>query len=677
MTFGCICSRQRNWATALLRILFETTNEAIQMVYTGGLEIHTSLNSTYQNIAVEEFANPKNFPDIRKVSKDNAGNILTTKGGVISLYHMPNLFAEDGTFTLDADEGEVREDGSMVLYRKSSSRLAIYRTGGSGGPDVSVEFKNMYFYQDDDFYIIRGGIINIPKDYKTFFSEGEGESKTEGVVISSDFFVDHPDFFVFGEQGIQIPSGGYRLDQAVLQPQGAFVLLEHGTGQVKAMVGGRNIVGEMNYNRSINPSQPGSTMKPIGVYGPALEMTAKGEPVSENKKEESYGEYWSPLSIIIDEQMEYGGKVWPRNWQNGYYGPMTFRRCVEQSMNIDSVKIQLNVGNERSVEFLQNLGISTIVEEGATNDMNPAALALGAMTYGVTPLEAAAAYGTFAQLGVHYDPISYTLVTWRNGEVLLDGAAESRQAIDPGTAFIMNDILSTTVTNGIAGRGRIPGVPTAGKTGTAADEQDDWFIANTPKYAASVWIGADVKMQMTLGSKIALDLYKKIMVRVYEGQEAGSFPSAPSNVTRATVSGQTDYFFKNRVPEKLVYGAEDVEICLDSGYRATPWCPSRDMRSFNSLNSDGAAPEYYCHRHNIRAGEYPIDPTQSLDTSFDPNKPKDPPPPDPTSPGGTTPPTGGGVTPTGGGVTPSGGGILPTPAGILPGGSPRVRRVRP
>jgi penicillin-binding protein 1A len=345
--------------------------------------------------------------------------------------------------------------------------------------------------------------------------------------------------------------------------------------------------------------------------------------------------------------MEYGGKVWPKNWYGGYRGPTTFRKSVEQSMNVNAVKVQLSVGADRSIAFLKKLGITTLVEEGRENDTAPAALALGAMTHGVTPLEITAAYGAFAEAGVLTKPIAYTQVLDRNGEVLLDGAPEQSQAMDPGTAFIINDIMRTTVTQGIATRASIPGVPVAGKTGTAAENHDDWFVGNTPKYSASVWVGSDADLELSEGSSASLTIWNKIMRQIVAGQEGGSFPGPPSNVVSLTVSGQTDYFISGTQPEKIMYGSEEVEICLDTGYRATPWCKNKELRKYDALNGGGAGgtpPEFFCHLHNINPGQFPIDPSQQLDTTFDPNKPEEPePPPDPPVTPPVTPPA---VTPT-------------------------------
>ncbi|MDR0357283.1 MAG: transglycosylase domain-containing protein, partial [Clostridiales Family XIII bacterium] len=597
---------------------YDNFEQALQMVYTGGLKIHTTLNTNFQNIVADEYANDKNFPAIVKLRRDANRNVLDEKGNLI-LYRYENMFSEDGTFTFAPNEAQRLEDGSLLLLKSTSEnpvRLAYYNTTVGNEKEVSMEFRAFYLIDENGkLFTVQGGVVGIPLEYKTMQEDGN-------VILSAKLFEDYPSVFVFGEDGsVSIPASSYTLRQKVIQPQSATVIMEHANGHIKALYGGRDITGERNFNRATSPRQPGSTMKPIGTYGPAIQMSAEKMPVTNG--EESYGKYWSPLSIIVDAQMEYGGNVWPDNWYSGFRGPTTFRQAIEQSMNVTAVKVQLSVGAERSVDFLKKLGITTIVEEGADNDMSPAPLALGALTRGIKPIELTAAYGAFAELGVLTKPIAYTRVLDRNGEVLLEGTPEQSQAMDPGTAFIMNDMLNSTVNNGIASRASIPGVPVAGKTGTAAENHDAWFVGNTPKYSASVWIGSDFDLELSSGSGASLVLWNKIMRRVMEGQEGGSFPGPPANVVTATVSGKTDYFIRDTVPEKLMFGTEEATICLETGYLATPWCRHTETRVYDSLGGEsGPAPTFYCYRHNISPGQFPIDPVQQLDTSFDPNKPE-------------------------------------------------------
>jgi penicillin-binding protein 1A len=588
---------------------FKTKDEALQYVYTGGLEIKSTFNRKIQKIVADELNDSGNYPAVASVRKDENGNILDDNGKIL-LFKKSNIIGSKGKFTFKKKEATLNADGSLTIYR--GKRLNIYSTTVDGQPDVSIEFKDMYTTDDNGkLYIINGGVINIPQGYKTVDDDGN-------CIVSAQYFKDYPEGLTVGKK-VSVPKENYTLKQEVIQPQGAAVILDHRTGRVYAMVGGRGITGEMNYNRTTEPRQPGSTMKPLGAYGPAIQMSAEKEKIEDGEK--TYGTYWTPLSIIIDEEFEYKGKVWPKNWYSGYRGATTLRKSVEQSMNINAVKVQLNVGVDRSVDFLHKLGITTLVEDGNTNDLNPAALALGGMTKGAKPLEMASAYGTFANKGVRAAPISYTEITDRNGNVVLDGTTEKTQAMDEGTAFIMNDILRTTVSNGIAGAASVSGVPVAGKTGTTSDNYDAWFVGNTPKLSMAMWIGNDVHIELSQGSAAAARLWSKVMTRVMDGRSIGEYPEQPDNVIKSSVSGMTDYFIKGTKPAYVSTGKKTVKICEDSGFLATPWCPHTTSKSFSTLNGGAGAPKYYCNLHNSKPGKYPIDPDKKLNKDFDPKDP--------------------------------------------------------
>ncbi|MDR1272049.1 MAG: transglycosylase domain-containing protein [Clostridiales Family XIII bacterium] len=578
-------------------------DEARQMIYSGGLDIKTTYNARMQDIVSAEFANTANFPDITNIPKDRAGNIIT-ESGQISLFNYNNMIQEDGWFILFGDEIAWNEAGDLVVM--NGRRLAFYDTTSSAGEDISVELKDFWINNPDGPYIVRGGNVLIPTEYKSKDENGN-------LIIKKDLF-EGSEAFVLGADGsVRISPTQISLRQAVIQPQGAFVILDNHTGAVKAMQGGRNITGSMGLNRATTPVQVGSSIKPISVYGPAIEMSANKEPVP-NTDVKGYGTYWSPTSVIIDEKMSVPGKDdWPKNWYSGYRGAMTMRTALEQSVNTCAVKVQMLDGNAKSVAFMKKLGITTLIEESdtGTTDMAPAPLALGGLTNGISPLAMASAYSSFANGGVHVDYITYTSISDKAGNTVLEGIAEQSQAMDPGTAFIMNDMLTTAVTNGTLTAARISGVPVAGKSGTTEDQSDILFVGNTPKYAAALWIGSDIKLAMTQSSTSAVVLWQKIMSQCVSGEDQGAFPALPENVVKASVSGTTDYFFKDLVPEKLdmPLGDTEVDICLDTGLLATPWCPNHEVRTMPRSE----APEYHCNRHNLDPGAFPVAPGTTVE----------------------------------------------------------------
>jgi penicillin-binding protein 1A len=358
-----------------------------------------------------------------------------------------------------------------------------------------------------------------------------------------------------------------------------------------------------------------------------LEAAKTGTPMTfkeydKNQKTELYGSYWTAASIINDAALTVNGKVWPKNWYNGHKGLMTLRKSVEQSVNVNAVRVFQQVGVKYAVSQLKKFGISTVVtsSDNGVNDMNIAALALGGMSQGVSPLEMSSAFGTFPNEGEYIEPICYTKITNKNDEILIQKTSKKEQVIDKGVAFIMTDILRTTVTNGIAGRAATGNQPVGGKTGTTTDNYDAWFCGFTPQYSAALWIGNDVNIELSLGSSSAARLWSKIMHDVCAGM-SGSFPSAPSNVIRSDVSGTSEYYIDGtqkgvvKMPKEV-----SVKVCTESGYLATPWCT--DTKTLKTTSDDVHA-MYYCYLHNLNVKKYPIDPDQTLDTDFvyvDPDK---------------------------------------------------------
>ena len=338
-------------------------------------------------------------------------------------------------------------------------------------------------------------------------------------------------------------------------PQAAMVVTEVGTGRIRAMVGGRNTSGQMLFNRATSPRQPGSSIKPLAVYSAALQKSEdyarRGMTFPfvdygiDRQGVYRWGKYITAGSTVIDERLFINGEVWPLNFSRSFSGYRTFRTALQQSINTCAVKIQLQVGADYSMEMLRKYGISTISDDASepTNDYNPAAMALGAMTYGTTPLDMAAAYGTFPNGGVRVSPSAYTKVTNARGKVLIEKTPVETRVLDEGVAFIMRDCLESVVSRGIARNASIYGVQDGGKTGTTNDNYDYWFVGFTPKYSAALWIGTDHNKVMSGSSGTAALLWSRIMSRIPDITE-GEYPPQPDDV----VSVYGEYYTENTRP---------------------------------------------------------------------------------------------------------------------------------
>ena len=505
-------------------------NDAENMVYTKGLQIYTSMDSKIQKIMEEEFEDDNNFTSI-SYTRTNEDNNLISEDGVVLAYAYGNYIDDEGYFTLTPEEYKKNSDGSLKLY--GNQRLNFYKTSSSVGDDVSVEFKSMYKKEDDGtFYFIESGALSIPAEYKTLDENGN-------CIVSAQFFTDHPDFFNSSEGGLSVSEENYTLKQKIRQPQAAAVIIENKTGEVKGMMGGRGATGKQLYNRAVNPRQPGSSIKPIAVYGPALQMSYEYQ--KSNKKlslDTSEGSDWGKFvtagSVINDSLTKDGnGKVWPKNDDGGYHGPTTVREALQQSLNVCSYKIfqqiDRNEGAEYCLDMLKKNGITTLDDTG---DLNPAAISLGGLTYGLTPLEEAAAYETFVNGGVYKTPVFYTKVLDSNNNILFEKHAEETQVYDPGVAWIMTDVLESVVTKGIGRSAYISSQPAGGKTGTTSNMYDIWFSGFTPYYSMSLWMGNDINMSVSNYSYKAAGFWAAIMGRVCEDLPRASFSEKPENVTQ-------------------------------------------------------------------------------------------------------------------------------------------------
>lgn len=520
-------------------------DKATDLVYTGGLNIYSTVDSHAQAMIVKEFNKDSNFPSIAGYSTDGNGNIINSGGGIM-LYSYRNFFNGKNEFKLKSQECKVNEDGSLTI--KSGYRLNIYNTSAG----YSLEFKPTYVNEGGKLYMYNGGYINIPEKYKSM-------DDNDNLVISAKFFKKYPDWIKLGKNTATITENAYTLPEKTIEPQSSMVIVEVGTGKIKAMVGGRKQQGRQLYNRALNPRQSGSSIKPISVYSGALQKSY--DLASEGKKfpfkdtghdrqgSKYYGDYLTASSVIVDERMTFNGQTWPQNASNSFSGAVTMRKALQNSINVCAVKLELQVGAEYIADLVEKFGITTLDREGGTNDLNPAALALGGLTNGVIPLEMAQAYAAFPNGGVRQSSIAYTKVTDRNGKVLLTSKSESSKVLDEGVAFVMTDMLKSVVSQGIGSPAGISGVQAGGKTGTTSSEFDIWFDGFTPSYAAALWIGNDVNMQLTSMSGPAAALWGKIMNQIPKAKK-GHYKSQPSDVThvngeyytKGTESGRSTYF---------------------------------------------------------------------------------------------------------------------------------------
>ncbi|HAJ61970.1 MAG TPA: penicillin-binding protein [Cyanobacteria bacterium UBA8543] len=289
----------------------------------------------------------------------------------------------------------------------------------------------------------------------------------------------------------------------VYADQIALAAVDPRTHFVKAVVGGVRYK-KSQYNRAIQARrQPGSAFKPF-VYYTAF----------------ATGKY-SPSSTVYDGPVSYrDGSGWysPRNYGGGYSGAMSIRTALTMSTNVPAVKIGKAVGLDKVIETCRTLGIKSPMEPVTS-------LPLGAI--GVTPLEMAGSYATFASNGWHSDTTIIVRVTDSAGNVLLDNTPKPRLVLDPWATASLTSVLQSVVTSGTGKHAQI-GRPAAGKTGTTSSERDIWFVGYVPQLSTAVWVGNDNNRPIgggATGGVYAAPIWRNFMLKALKNEPVQYFPS--------------------------------------------------------------------------------------------------------------------------------------------------------
>jgi penicillin-binding protein 1A len=369
-----------------------------------------------------------------------------------------------------------------------------------------------------------------------------------------------------------------------MQPQVSFSLMDQHTGEVKVIVGGR---GDKTGNRTMNRAtstarQPGSSIKPLAVYGPALDVGAV-----------TLG------SGIDDAPYYYQGDEAQlvTNYEKNYLGIINLRTALKRSRNVPAVKLLTMITPQVGFTYLQKFGFSTLVSPSeAINGVHDVvqSLALGGMSKGVTNIDITAAYAAIANSGTYTKPIYYTQVYDQNGVLMLDNSTpETHQVLKKTTAWLLTNAMEDVVKSGTGTKAAIANQPVAGKTGTTNADGDIWFCGFTPYYSASIWIGFDDNTTMKTSLYQHCSIWSQIMTQIHAGLQTKSF-EMPSGIVEAQVcslSGKlpveglcdadprgsqvvTEYFAEGTVPTESCDLHTLVKVCNVSGMLASPLCTS-------------------------------------------------------------------------------------------------------
>jgi penicillin-binding protein 1A len=377
------------------------------------------------------------------------------------------------------------------------------------------------------------------------------EARLEAIESGADGKFTWPTYRQYLDSRADSPDDGTRTTTPYLQ--GLVVTLDAKTGNIRAMVGGRDFE-DSKFNRATQAlRQPGSTFKPI-VYAAALEA---GYPLSHVMVDD-------PLTVeIATDEAPWA----PQNYDLEFDGPMTLRRALYMSRNIIAIKLGMEIGEDAVISEATKFGITTRVPPYPSIHIGSA---------DVYPLEMIAAYTTFANLGTRTLPNAILRVEDRNGKIVWQPQVRSVTVMDTAHAWLMTDALRDVVRHGTAvgSVGSRINFPAGGKTGTTNDGFDVWFIGFTPDLVTGVWIGFDQPKKIKAnaqGGVLAAPAWTAMMREVYERRAIPPAWPRPDGLTA-------------------------LDIDKTTGYKATPFCP-KDVHYIESF-IPGTEPTAFCPIHS-------------------------------------------------------------------------------
>ncbi|CAM3979124.1 PBP1A family penicillin-binding protein [Lederbergia lenta] len=351
--------------------------------------------------------------------------------------------------------------------------------------------------------------------------------------------------------------------------QAGIVLQDTQTGEIRAIGGNRfkDIKRGTNYATTLSTRSPGSTIKPILDYGPAIEYLN-----------------WSTYEQIVDEPYNYTDGPPIRNFDQNYLGQMSIREALYRSRNVPALKAFQAAGLDKAREFASQLGLNF-----KDDDFYESA-SIGGVT-SISPMQLAGAYATFGNNGMYNKPHTVRKIILRDGETEVKNTIKPQIAMEDSTAYMVTDMLKDVLSEKAGATGKtaiIPGLPAAGKTGTSnytdeeiskynlssGDVPDSWFAGYTTNYSLAVWTGYDQRKNPLRAyphndQQIAKELYKNLMQHVSEGIETPDF-TMPKSVVKAAVEKGSNPAKKpsthtpdsNIIYELFVAGTEPKEVSI-------------------------------------------------------------------------------------------------------------------
>jgi penicillin-binding protein 1A len=457
-----------------------------ERLYKGGLKVYTTVNLKIQQAAREALKKGLAELDKREGYRGPIRNITPEEISEFIVESIEKLGSEPigpGSVV----EGVVEEVNDtkkevVILIGKDASRLPLSEMNWARKPDPDVPYYAAKVRKPSD--VLKRGDVILVRILKKVEPPFAWEVSLE-----------------------QTP-----------EVQGALFCMVPETGEVKAMVGGRDFEVSQFDRATQSRRQPGSAFKPI-IYASALDWGM------------------SPAEVIIDapyvSDQNPDEEVWkPKNYKEKFFGPTLFRTGLAKSRNVITVKILKKIGVTHAIQYARKMGIES--------DLSPdLSLALGSS--GLSLMEMVRAYSVFANRGMLVKPIFTKRVIDRSGQVIEESQPEGTQVIPKETAYVMTDLLRAVIQEGTGWRIKALKRPAAGKTGTTNNLRDAWFMGFTPNLVTGVWVGYDDQKAMgkgETGSRAASPVWLHFMSEVLKDRPVVDF-QVPEGVVFAKIDAET------------------------------------------------------------------------------------------------------------------------------------------
>ena len=469
-------------------------------VHEGGLRVYTSLDMDLQKAACQAVLDGLATYERRHGWRDKLVNIVA-QGQSIAQYSDP-----------DWDEEPEVNGYTHALVTEVSSTAAQTRGAQQARPARAEKGSSHPVGVGSDEVEIRFGrhtAMLAPADLAPWIPPKSKARLADSLHVGDIVYVKVLSIEPGGKAHVSLEQ-----DSGV---EGALVAIDNATGEIKAMVGGRDF-NLSKFNRATQAlRQVGSSFKPY-VYTAAIDQGS------------------TPDDTIVDAPITFetvSGPYTPHNYDQKFEGTITLRRALAQSRNIPALKLADRIGIKTVIEYAHRLGISENI---------PAYLPVALGSAEVTPLEQTSAFSVFPNDGLRVAPRYITKVTDYDGRVLEEDYSDAKDAISSRTARVMTSMLHEVVLHGTAAAAAKMPYPLAGKTGTTNDFTDAWFVGFSPNLTCGVWVGFDEKKSLgdkETGARAALPIWMQFMNVALAGKDAGEF-SAPPSAANSAVAHKLD-----------------------------------------------------------------------------------------------------------------------------------------